>query len=257
MKKRIGLLLILTVLLVFLAGCTQFNEPIYAESEGFWNKYIVWPLVSLITTFKDLLGTYGLGIVAVTIIIRLVLLPLMVKQAQSSKKMQEVQPELNALKEKYKSKDAVTQEKYRTEMQKIMSERKINPAAGCLPVLIQMPILIGFYHAISRMNNTPEIVLGSFFWFELANPSITLAIIAGIMQFIVLRTGPAMGNPQMKAMMYVMPIFIIVIGTILPAALSLYWVIGNIISIIQNFFIYKPFKKEEEVVQAKGGGKRK
>ena len=59
----------------------------------------------------------------------------MIKQTQSSKQMQEIQPELNALKEKYKSKDAVTQEKYRTEMQKMMSERKINPAAGCLPDL--------------------------------------------------------------------------------------------------------------------------
>ena len=75
------------------------------------------------------------------------------------------------------------------------------------------------------------------------------------MQFVVLRTGPAMGNPQMKVMMYIMPVFIIVIGTILPAALSLYWVIGNIISIIQNFFIYKPFKKDEE--PATVGGKRK
>ncbi|WP_172370267.1 membrane protein insertase YidC [Sporosarcina jiandibaonis] len=256
MNKRIGLVLMLTMLSLFLAGCTEFSEPIYESSEGFWNKYIVWPLVSLITLFKDLLGTYGYGIVAVTILIRLVLLPLMIKQTQSSKKMQEVQPELNALKEKYKSKDAVTQEKYRTEMQRIMTERKINPAAGCLPVLVQMPILIGFYHAISRMNNTPEIELGSILGFQLATPSIILAVIAGIMQFIVLRTGPAMGNPQMKMMMYIMPIFIVVIGTILPAALSLYWVIGNIISVIQNYFIYKPFKKEE-VVPAKVGGKRK
>ena len=246
----------LTMLSLFLAGCTEFNEPIYENSEGFWNKYIVWPLVSLITLFKDLLGTYGYGIVAVTIIIRLVLLPLMIKQTQSSKKMQELQPELNALKEKYKSKDAVTQEKYRTEMQKIMSERKINPAAGCLPVLVQMPILIGFYHAISRMNNTPEIELGSIFWFQLAEPSYTLAVLAGIMQFIVLRTGPAMNNPQMKMMMYIMPVFIVGIGFILPAALSLYWVIGNIISIIQNYFIYKPSKKDE-VIPAKVGGKRK
>lgn len=257
MKKRLGLVLIITALSVFLAGCSEFNEPISAASEGFWNKYIVWPLVSLITLFKNLLGTYGYGIIAVTIIIRLVLLPLMVKQAKSSKQMQEVQPELNALKEKYKSKDAVTQEKYRTEMQQIMSERKINPLAGCLPVLVQMPILIGFYHAISRMNNTPEIVLGTFMGFELAEISIILAIIAGIMQFIVLRTGPAMGNPQMKMMMYIMPIFIIILGsTILPAALALYWVIGNIISIIQNIFIYKPFQKKEEV-PAKVGGKKK
>ena len=244
----------LTVLSVFLAGCSEFNQPISVDSEGFWNKYIVWPLVSLIIIFKGFLGTYGWGIVAVTIIIRLVLLPLMIKQTQSSKRMQEVQPELNALKEKYKSKDAVTQQKYREEMQKVMSDRKINPVAGCLPVIVQMPILFGFYHAISRMNVTYDI--GNFLWFELAAPSITLSVIAGIAQFVVLRTGPAMGNPQMKVMMYIMPFMIMIFGSFLPAALALYWVIGNIISVIQNIFIYKPFKKEE-VVPVKVGGKRK
>ncbi|MFD1204259.1 membrane protein insertase YidC [Sporosarcina contaminans] len=246
----------LTILTVFLSGCSQFNEPIYSTSEGFWNKYIVWPIVSLISTFKELLGTYGLGIIAVTIIIRLILLPLMIKQAQSSKRMQEIQPVLNQLKEKYKSKDAVTQQKYREEMQRIITEEKINPAAGCLPVIIQMPIIIGLYHAISRMNATPEIEIGNFLIFELATPSITLAIIAGLMQFIVLRTGPAMDNPQMKVMMYIMPFMIMIFGTFLPAALALYWVIGNIISIIQNIFIYKPFKKKE-ATPAKVGGKRK
>lgn len=254
MKKKVALLLMLTALSVFLAGCSEFNQPISVDSEGFWNKYIVWPLVSLIIIFKGFLGTYGWGIVAVTIIIRLVLLPLMIKQTQSSKRMQEVQPELNALKEKYKSKDAVTQQKYREEMQKVMSERKINPAAGCLPVIVQMPILFGFYHAISRMNVTYDI--GNFLWFELAAPSITLSVIAGLAQFIVLRTGPAMGNPQMKVMMYIMPFMIMIFGSFLPAALALYWVIGNIISVIQNIFIYKPFKKEE-VEPLKVGGKRK
>lgn len=268
MKKKLTLLLLLTVVSVFLAGCSEFNQPIYAESEGFWNRFIVWPLVSLIVTFKDLLGTYGLGIIAVTIIIRLILLPLMIKQTQSSKRMQEIQPELKALQQKYKSKDAVTQQKYREEMQKMMTERKINPAAGCLPILIQMPILIGFYHAISRMNATPEINLGNFFWFELAAPSISLAVLAGLMQFVVLRTGPAVDNPQMKTMMYIMPFMIMIFGTFLPAALALYWVVGNIISIIQNIFIYKPFKKKEmepvkEPVKKQGqkpvkaGGKRK
>ncbi|WP_432362778.1 membrane protein insertase YidC [Sporosarcina sp. UB5] len=257
MKKRAALLLMLTVVSVFLAGCSEFNQPIYDTSEGFWNKFIVWPLVSLIITFKDLLGTYGLGIIAVTIIIRLVLLPLMIKQAQSSKRMQQMQPLLNELKEKYKSKDAVTQQKYREEMQRVMTEQKINPAAGCLPVLIQMPIIIGLYHAISRMNATPEIEIGNILWFELATPSITLAVVAGLMQFVVLRTGPAMDNPQMKMMMYIMPFMIMIFGTFLPAALALYWVIGNIISIIQNIFIYKPFKKKEEVAPVKVGGKRK
>lgn len=255
-KNKFLLLLVITAVSVFLAGCSEFRDPIYEDSEGFWNEYIVWPLVSLITTFKELLGTYGLAIIAVTIIIRLVLLPLMIKQTQSSKKMQEIQPELKALQEKYKSKDAVTQQKYREEMQKLMSERKVNPAAGCLPIFIQMPILIGFYHAISRMNVTPEISLGKLFWFELGIPSVSLAILAGLMQFVVLRTGPAMDNPQMKVMMYMMPIMIVIFGLFLPAALALYWVIGNIISIIQNIFIYKPFKKVE-VEPVKVGGKKK
>lgn len=256
MKKKILLITMLLALAVFMAGCTEFNEPIYEDTEGFWNEYIVWPLVSLIDLFKDLAGTYGIGIILVTIIIRLALLPLMINQTKSSKKMQEIQPEMKKLQEKYKSKDAVTQKKYQEEMQKLIKENNVNPAAGCLPVLIQMPILIGFYHAISRMNATPEINLGGFLWFPLAEPSVSLAILAGLMQFIVLRTGPAIDNPQMKVMMYFMPFTIIIFGSFLPAALSLYWVVGNIISIVQNLFIYKPWEKKK-VEPVKSGGKKK
>lgn len=256
MKKKLSLVFLLIIATVLLAGCSEFNEPIYSNSEGFWNEYIVWPLVSAITFFTELLGTYGLGIIAVTIIIRLIILPLMIKQTKSSKNMQEVQPELQKLKEKYSSKDAVTQQKYQQEMMALFKERGINPAAGCLPVFVQMPILIGFYHAISRMNNTPEINLGSFIGFELAEPSIILAVLAGIMQFIVLRTGPAMDNPQMKIMMYIMPFMIIGFGSVLPAALTLYWVVGNIISIIQNLFIYKPWNKPKAEPVKSGGAKK-
>lgn len=98
LKRKLPLLLLLIVMTALLAGCTEFNEPIYNTSEGFWNEYIVWPLVSAITFFQELLGTYGLGIIAVTIIIRLVILPLMIKQTKNSKAMQEVQPEMLKLK---------------------------------------------------------------------------------------------------------------------------------------------------------------
>lgn len=250
MNKRIVLLVSLIAVSLLLAGCTEFDQPISVDSEGFWNKFIVWPLVSTITYFKDLLGTYGLGIIAVTIIIRVALLPLMVKQTRSSKRMQELQPDLAKLKEKYKSKDAVTQQKYQQEMMAMFKERGVNPMAGCLPVLVQMPVLIGFYHAISRMNNTPTIDLGSFLIFPLAEPSIILAIIAGLMQFVVLLTGPAMDNPQMRIMMYFMPLMIIGFGIILPSALTLYWVIGNMISLIQNLVIYRPWEKKKKVASA-------
>ena len=76
------------------------------------------------------------------------------------------------------------------------------------------------------------------------------------MQLIVLRTGPAMDNPQMKIMMYIMPFMIMGFGIVLPAALTLYWVIGNIISIIQNLFIYKPWKKEKQEPVKSGGAKK-
>ncbi len=250
MNKRIVLLVSLIAVSLLLAGCTEFDQPISVDSEGFWNKFIVWPLVSAITYFKDLLGTYGLGIIAVTIIIRVALLPLMVKQTRSSKRMQELQPELVKLKEKYKSKDAVTQQKYQQEMMAMFKERGVNPMAGCLPVLVQMPVLIGFYHAISRMNSTPTIDLGAFLIFPLAEPSIILAIIAGLMQFVVLLTGPAMDNPQMRIMMYFMPLMIIGFGIILPSALTLYWVIGNMISLIQNLVIYRPWEKKKKVASA-------
>lgn len=256
MRKKLLVLSLLVSLTLVLAGCGDFREPIYADTEGFWSKFIVWPIVVFIELLKNVFGTYGWSIVAVTVIIRFILLPLILQQVKNSKKMQEIQPELKALQEKYSSKDAVTQEKYREEMQALIVSRNVNPLAGCLPVLVQMPIIVGLYHAISRMNATPEIQLGTFLGFQLAETSIVLAVVAGLMQFVVLRTGPAMDNPQMKMMMYFMPLMIIGFGMVLPAAISLYWIIGNIIMVIVNIFVHKPFNKKVEPSPT-GGGKKK
>lgn len=137
--------------------------------------------------------------------------------------MQEIQPKIKELQQKYSSKDAVTQQKYQQELMALMQSTGVNPMMGCLPALIQMPIIIGLYHAISRMNVTSEFELGTFLIFPLAEPSIILAIVAGLIQYIVLMTGPAMDNPQMKMMMYIMPLMIIGFGMVLPA---LYHYIG-------------------------------
>lgn len=256
MKKRLWIILSLVSVVLLLSGCTEFDQPISSESEGFWNEFIVWPLVSVIKYFADVLGTYAFGIIVVTIIIRLCILPLTVKQIKSSKKMQEIQPKMKELQAKYSSKDAVTQQKYQQEMMTLMQNSGVNPLAGCLPIFIQMPILIGFYHAISRMNSTPEFILGTFLSVPLAEPSIIFAILAGLIQFVVILTGPAVDNPQMKIMMYIMPIMIIGFGIVLPAALSLYWVVGNIISVIQNLVIYKPWNKNKTEAATTGGAKK-
>ncbi|WP_102348064.1 YidC family membrane integrase SpoIIIJ [Bacillus sp. Marseille-P3661] len=255
MKKKIALIGILVGLLAILSGCTEINAPITAESEGVWNKYFVYPLSWLIVYFAELLGnSYGISIVVVTILIRLVLLPLMIKQTQSSKAMQAIQPEMQALREKYSSKDQKTQQKLQQETMALFQKHGVNPLAGCFPLLIQMPILIGFYHAIMR---TEEIARHNFLWFDLgeADPYFILPLVAGATTFLqqkIMMAGVD-NNPQMKMMLYMMPIMIIVFAVTFPAALSLYWVVGNIFMIIQTYFIKGPVIKEAKET---GGAKK-
>src|SRR5699024_8862708 len=98
-----------------------------------------------LTFFADLMGgNYGLSIIVVTIIIRLILLPLNVKQLKSSKAMQDIQPQLKEIQKKYSSKDANTQQKLQQETMELFQKNGVNPLAGCLPIFVQMPILIAF-----------------------------------------------------------------------------------------------------------------
>ncbi|GHH98123.1 YidC family membrane integrase SpoIIIJ [Neobacillus kokaensis] len=258
MRKRI--LLIFGVLSIFLllTGCSEFNKPITEESTGFWNEYIVYPLSWLIKEAAYLLGgSYGLSIIVVTILIRLVILPLMIKQTKSSKAMQALQPEMKALREKYSSKDQKTQQKLQQETMALFQKHGVNPMAGCFPLIVQMPILIGFYHAISR---TREIAEGNFLWFDLGekDPFYILPIVAGITTFIqqkMMMAGTENQNPQMAMMVWMMPIMIVVFAISFPSALSLYWVVGNIFMIVQTYFIKGPDLKMQAA--GKAGGTKK
>jgi YidC/Oxa1 family membrane protein insertase len=246
-------------LFLFLAGCSQIKEPINSSSKGFWNEYIVYPLSWLIKEVAHLLGgSFGLSIIVVTILVRLVLLPLMIKQTRSSKAMQALQPELAEMKKKYSSKDQKTQQKLQQETMALFQKHGVNPMAGCFPLIIQMPILIGFYHAISR---TREIAQDSFLWFDLGSkdPYYILPIIAGITTFIqqkLMMAGTENQNPQMAMMVWMMPIMIVVFAFNFPAALSLYWVVGNIFMIVQTYFIKGPDLKKTSVTGNAGGAKK-
>lgn len=241
-RKKVLLGITLAFLLTVLAGCTEINQPITADSKGFWNEYVVYPLSMVIVYFANLLGSYGFAIVIVTILIRLLILPLMVKQMKNTKAMQVLQPEMKKLKEKYSSKDAKTQQKLQQETMQLFQKYNVNPLAGCFPILIQMPILIGIFHAITR---TEEIANNSFLWFDLGSrdPYFALPIIAGITTFIqqkMMMAGNANQNPQMAMLLWLMPIMIVVFAINFPAALSLYWVVGNIFMIVQTYFIKGP-----------------
>lgn len=254
MRKKILLLVVLVGALAVLSGCTNINDPIDANTEGIWSEWFVWPLAQVIIFFADLFGgSYGMAIIIVTIIVRLVLLPLNVKQLKSSKAMQDIQPELKEIQKKYSSKDANTQQKLQQETMALFQKHGVNPLAGCLPIFVQMPILIAIYHAIMRYGPIQD---HSFLWFQLGEPDYILPLIAGgatfLQQKLMMAGSLAAQNPQMMVMLYVMPIMITVFAFFFPSALALYWVVGNVFMVAQTLFIRKPMMNK-----ADNGGEKK
>ncbi|RYM04728.1 membrane protein insertase YidC [Sporolactobacillus sp. THM7-7] len=242
-----------------LTGCSDLNEPINAQSTGIWSKYFVYPLSEFIILVAQVFwNNYGIAIIITTLIVRLVLMPLMAKQVKSSRAMQELQPKLKTLQEKYSSKDERTRRKLQEEQMKLFQQENINPLAGCLPILIQMPILFAFYQAIMR---TQEIKGESFLWFQLGapDPLYILPLLTAGSQFLqqkIMMGRMGNTNPQMATMLYVLPIAIAIPAFYFPSALALYWVVGNIFMIFQTYIIYEKHdagKKEPDT----GGVKKK
>lgn len=248
-RKRLLLLLGTVFLAVVLVGCG--TSPITEQSTGIWDKYIVFNFSRIIIWFADLFGgSYGIGIIIFTLIIRLILLPVMHHQTKSTKKMSEMQPQLKVLQEKYASKDTDTQNKLKEETSKLYAEAGVNPVAGCLPLLIQMPVLIAMYQAISR---TEVLKTGNFLWMNLGapDPYFILPVLAAVLTYATTKLSTmsqAESNPTTTSMMYIMPALILFMGITLPSALSLYWVVGNAFSVGQTLLLNNPFKiiKERE-----------
>lgn len=245
-RKKVYLIALMGFI-VLLSACS-IDAPITSDSTGFWNKFFVYPMSMFLTFFANLFnGSYGMSIVTVTIIVRLVLLPLNVKQIKSSKAMQKIQPKIKEIQAKYSAKDANTQKKLQEEQMALFQKHGVNPLAGCLPLLVQMPILISMYHAIMR---TDAIKQGEFLWFELgaSDPLFILPVIAGsatfIQQKIMMSDNPAGQNPAMAIMLYVMPIMITIFAIFFPSALALYWVVGNVFMVVQTIFIRNPLMKD-------------
>ncbi|WP_207634113.1 membrane protein insertase YidC [Halalkalibacter urbisdiaboli] len=238
--KKTSLFIILIVITITLSGCGASQQPITADSQGIWNHFFVYPMSWIIITVADLLnGNFGLSIIVVTILIRVMLLPLMLKQQKSSRAMQALRPEIEALQKKYgqeeQKKDPKNVQKMQQELMALYQQNGVNPAAGCLPIFIQMPVLMAFYFAIMR---TEEIAFHTFLWFDLGNPDplFILPLIAGLTTFLQVKMTAHQLQGPMRMVMYIMPIMIIVAGITLPSALSLYWVVGNLFMIIQTYF---------------------
>lgn len=248
-RKRLLLLLGTVMLAVILSGCSGSTAPITSESTGFWDHYIIWNFSRVIIWLSEVFGNnYGVGIIVFTLIIRIILLPVMQMQTKSTRKMAEIQPQLKELQEKYSTKDVETQQKLREEQQKLYSENGANPMMGCLPMLLQMPLLIALYQSISR---TEVIKAGHFLWVNLGekDPYYILPILAAILTFATSKLtmmGQAQSNGMTGAMTYMMPALILFMAITLPSALSLYWVVGNAFSVGQTMLLNNPFKIKRE-----------
>jgi YidC/Oxa1 family membrane protein insertase len=230
--------------MLLLAGCSTTKDrkirPIDPNS-GFWDRFVVAPLSHFLDYIAHYFGgAYGLAILVVTIIIRMIILPLTLKQVRSSKAMQALQPELAKLKEKYKDDPKKQQE----ETMKLFTQNNVNPMAGCLPIVVQMPVLMGLYHAIMR---NADIHNHTFLWLQLGTPDPwVLPLIAAFTTWVQQKmmtkmTGNQMG--QMQMIMYIFPVMIFFMSKSFASALPLYWIYSNTFTIIQNYFIYRPGKK--------------
>ena len=197
-------------------------------------------LQDLLTFFYGITSTmnipnYGIAIILLTLVIKLVLYPLTVKQVKGMKSMQDLQPKMKELQEKYKG----NSEKLNKEMAILYKESGVNPLSGCLPLIIQMPILMGIFYAIRDYSYAQ---LPSFLWIaDLSGPDplYILPIISAATTYIQQKQTTTDANGQAKMMMNLMPIFIGYISLTFPAGLVLYWVVSNIFQIAQQWWMYR------------------
>ncbi|UQS87239.1 membrane protein insertase YidC [Nicoliella spurrieriana] len=230
-----------------LSACS--TTPITNHSTGFWDGGIVLNFSRAIIWLSKLFGSsYGIGIIVFTIIIRIIILPLMIFQTRSMKKTQEIQPQLKALQKKYSSRDTETMQKLREEQQKLYSEAGVNPIAGCLPLIVQLPVIYALYQSISR---TEILKSGQFLWLRLGDkdPFFILPILAAGLTFIsswlAMKSQPEK-NSMTTMMTFGMPLIIFFTALSVPSALSLYWVITNAFQAVQTLVLQNPWKIQRE-----------
>lgn len=205
------------------------------------------PMGFLLAFLYDLVGIYGVSIIIFTILVRLCLFPLYASQIKHTVKMADMQSKITELQRKYARDKELMNEK----LQELYQKEKFNPMMGCLPMLIQMPIILGLFALLRDpliyMTDNAMImaVHESFLWVsDLSQPdSWILPILAALATFVSFsqsqaqQTGADGANSaqgMMKAMKYFFPVMIFLMGRSFPSGLTVYWAVGNLIQIIQN-----------------------
>ena len=226
-----------------------------------WTTLLYNPLLQSLIFLYKLVGNFGIAVILLTVLIRAILIPVTLPAIKSAKKMQDLKPHLDKLKEKHGNDKTRLQQ----EQLKLYKEHGVNPAAGCLPYLVQFLVLIALYQVfmffITKGKIDSTVVNMNFLWLNLAKPDKTyiLPIVAGLTQLIMslmmipqnpmlekhLKTnkekeekkkGEDMATTMNKQMMFLMPAMTVFIGINLPSGLAIYWIATTVFSIIQQYF---------------------
>jgi YidC/Oxa1 family membrane protein insertase len=194
------------------------------------------PLLWFIRFTHKVTGNYGIDIIIISILIKIIFLPLTQISFKSMKEMQRVQPEMNRLKEQFKNDKARLQQ----EIMLLYKRRKINPMSGCLPMLIQIPVFIALYNAL---QNGIEMRHAHFFlWItdlSAKDPIYVTPIIMGATMFIQQKMTPTAGDPAQAKMFLLMPVMFTFLFLSFPSGLVLYWLVNNVLSIAHQYYLNK------------------
>jgi YidC/Oxa1 family membrane protein insertase len=225
---------------------------------GFWGVIAI-PFLRLLKLFYEIAPNYGVAIILLTVLVRLLTLPMSIKGQRSMMRMQRLQPQVERIRERYKNE----QEKLHHEMMELYKRNHVNPLGGCLPMVIQFPVFIGLYEALLNaveLRNAPFIG-----WIRdlaapdcLPIPGLTvpftdlhgipvLVILMAVTAFVQQWISPRNPDPSQQKMMMYMPVVFSVIFIELPAGLSLYYFFSNLLGVVQQFILNREFKQYSPV----------
>ena len=230
-----------------LEGALNFGGfPVPRKWGGLPMEWLGLPILKFMNWVYRYVGNYGVAIILITILSKVLFYPLTVKSMRSMKAMQTLQPQVNALRSKYKS----DPQRLQRETLDLYRKYKVNPMGGCLPMVAQVPIFYALYLALSvsvELQNAPFLCFGRAFGVDLwvcdlasQDPTYILPVLMGASMFVQQKMTPMTGDPRQAKMMLIMPFVFTFMFLNLPSGLVLYWFISNVLQILQQKLMDRP-----------------
>jgi len=205
-----------------------------------WNTILVEPLSQALLFFAQVTGSSGWAIILFTVVVKVILFPLTWQQIKSQRAMAVIQPKIKAAQKKFGKDRAKVSE----ETMRIYKENNVNPASGCLPLVIQMPIWFALYQALQSLGQHNPLFQESFWWLpnlSQHDPYYVLPVLTAVTQWGIQRMmAPPSVDPQQAQMnraMQIMPLMFLFFSLQFPSGLVLYWVTSNLVSFVQQYFL--------------------